>query len=55
MTDSGCTSALKARADAIEVTVQDNGQGISPEQLEVIFDLFFTMKEHGKGTGLGLS
>jgi two-component system NtrC family sensor kinase len=39
----------------ISVQVADNGQGISPEVLEKIWDPFFTTKEAGKGTGLGLS
>ena len=37
------------------ISIQDNGPGISPENLHRIFDPFFTTKEVGKGTGLGLS
>lgn len=37
------------------ISVQDNGPGISAEQLSKVFDPFFTTKEIGKGTGLGLS
>ena len=37
------------------LSVQDNGHGIGPSQLENIFEPFFTTKEVGKGTGLGLS
>lgn len=36
-------------------TICDNGCGISPEQMEQIWDPFFTTKEPGKGIGLGLS
>jgi len=39
----------------IRMAIQDNGPGISPENLTRIFDPFFTTKEVGKGTGLGLS
>lgn len=39
----------------VEITVRDNGSGISPENLEKIFSPFFTTKPVGKGTGLGLS
>lgn len=36
-------------------SVRDTGTGISAEQLEKIFQPFFTTKAPGKGTGLGLS
>ncbi|WP_081881147.1 hybrid sensor histidine kinase/response regulator [Ghiorsea bivora] len=36
-------------------TVIDNGQGIAPEQVDKIFEPFYTTKEVGKGTGLGLA
>ena len=37
-----------------DFTVQDNGQGLSPDVADKIFDPFFTTKDPGKGTGLGL-
>ena len=38
----------------LEVTVRDNGQGISPDLLPYIFDPFITTKSHGAGLGLAL-
>jgi len=40
--------------DEIQVTIGDNGSGISPQDRDRIFDPFFTTKEAGVGTGLGL-
>ena len=37
------------------VTIADTGKGIPPENLQRIFNPFFTTKGGGKGTGLGLS
>ena len=37
------------------LSVADTGTGIPPEQIDRIYDPFFTTKEPGKGTGLGLS
>jgi signal transduction histidine kinase len=39
--------------NAIEISVRDDGPGISPDKLEQIFEAYFTTKE--KGTGLGLA
>ena len=41
--------------DTIRISFKDNGPGISPENLDRLFDPFFTTREVGKGTGLGLS
>ena len=37
------------------IKIDDNGTGISDENLNKIYDPFFTTKPPGKGTGLGLS
>jgi signal transduction histidine kinase len=39
----------------IEIRIQDNGTGISPEHYFKIFEPFFTTKPTDQGTGLGLS
>ena len=51
----GTDSDVSKKGDTIHIECIDNGQGISPEELDRIFDPFFTTKEPGKGTGLGLS
>ena len=42
-------------ASLVWVEVQDTGCGIAPENLNKIFDPFYTSKAIGQGTGLGLS
>ena len=39
----------------VMIAVRDNGIGISPEDMKMVFTPFFTTKPVGKGTGLGLS
>jgi two-component system cell cycle sensor histidine kinase/response regulator CckA len=39
----------------IELIVEDTGSGMTAEQMEKIFEPFYTTKSSGKGTGLGLS
>jgi signal transduction histidine kinase len=47
-------TAAKQRLGQVEIVFQDSGVGISPENLERIFDLYFTTKERGSGIGLSL-
>ena len=39
----------------VDISIKDNGDGISKENLARIFEPFFTTKTSGKGTGLGLA
>jgi len=39
----------------VEITIADTGCGIPPDNLDKLFDPFFSTKEVGQGTGLGLS
>jgi signal transduction histidine kinase/CheY-like chemotaxis protein len=41
--------------DYVEISVIDTGSGIAPENIEKVFQPFFTTKEPEKGSGLGLS
>jgi signal transduction histidine kinase len=41
--------------DRIFVEIRDTGTGIAPEDINRIFDPFYTTKDEGKGTGLGLA
>lgn len=38
----------------IEISMQDNGQGVEKEYQDRLFDMFFRGNEHSKGNGLGL-
>jgi signal transduction histidine kinase/PAS domain-containing protein len=46
-----CRGAARNR---VEVDVEDTGVGIPPENLQKIFDLYFTTKERGSGIGLSM-
>jgi PAS domain S-box-containing protein len=41
--------------DYVRISFADNGPGIPPEQLDKVFDPFFTTRAEKGGTGLGLS
>jgi signal transduction histidine kinase len=46
--------ASAASRGRVEIRVEDTGQGIRPEHLQKIFDLYFTTKDHGTGIGLSM-
>lgn len=46
---------LEEHCDWVVMIVRDNGQGMNAENIENLFEPFYTTKETGIGTGLGLS
>jgi two-component system NtrC family sensor kinase len=49
------TLEVSGTAETVGVSVMDTGVGMEPEQVERVFQPFYTTKEVGKGTGLGLA
>jgi two-component system sensor kinase FixL len=49
------TIALTVSGDKGEVAVEDVGEGIAPENVERVFEAFFTSKTNGVGIGLAIS
>ncbi len=54
-TDGKISISARNQSDFIEFIIEDNGAGISKEDINYIFDPFFTTKKSESGTGLGLS
>ncbi len=44
----------KGKNNKVQITISDNGKGMTQEQIGKIFDPFYTTKSVGEGTGLGL-
>jgi signal transduction histidine kinase len=47
--------SLSDRESEVELTVADNGCGMTEEVRDNLFKPFFTRRQNGQGTGLGLS
>ena len=60
MTEDGCNEPVltvrtsPAGSDAVAVEVSDTGPGVSPENVEKIFDAFVSTKSGGMGMGLSI-
>jgi len=48
-------TALSEKGQMVQIKVSDTGVGMTSEQIEQIFNPFFTTKDADKGMGLGLS
>jgi signal transduction histidine kinase len=55
MPDGGSlTATISDNSDCIKVDIKDTGAGIAPENLEKIFEPYFSTKETGTGLGLAI-
>jgi two-component system NtrC family sensor kinase len=49
------TTALSEKSGFVEILIADTGPGITRENLERVFNLYFTTKKNGNGIGLPLA
>jgi PAS domain S-box-containing protein len=50
-----CSMAEWADRETLEISIRDNGPGLTPEQRQKIFEPFFTTKVRGTGLGLAIA
>ena len=55
--EKGGTLSVSTRSfkDRVEVVISDSGSGIPPDQMEKIFNYYYTTKEKGSGLGLPIA
>ena len=53
--DGKVTMRAATEGESLEITVADNGSGIAPSQLSMIFEPYYTTKEEGTGLGLAIA
>jgi two-component system NtrC family sensor kinase len=44
----------EAKSECLAIHIEDNGKGLTADQLDHVFEPFFSTKGRGQGTGLGL-
>lgn len=47
--------AWNGEADMVHIAVRDTGAGLDPQQVDRVFDAFYTTKPEGMGMGLAIS
>jgi signal transduction histidine kinase len=51
----GVATSHSRELDRVVLSIQDSGTGMTPAEIEHIFEPFYSTKPEGQGTGLGLS
>ena len=49
------TLRTEEAGDGVEISIEDSGPGFAPDQLDRLFEAYFTTKRHGMGLGLAIA
>ena len=52
--DIACSATRLADQDAIQISIRDNGPGLTKDQRQKVFDAFYTTKSRGTGIGMAI-